>query len=77
MADADVRKGMPPVELSRDEFEARYRRRFIDPAFAPLHRELDAIVAAAWDAYSHGRKAPAAACVQRRARVGRAAADGS
>lgn len=58
MADADIRKGMPPVELSRDEFEARYRRRFVDPAFAPLHRELDAVVAAAWDAYSHGRKAP-------------------
>ena len=58
MTDVDVRKGMPPVELSRDEFEARYRSRFVDPAFAPLQRELDAIVAAAWDAYSHGRKAP-------------------
>jgi hypothetical protein len=31
---------------------------FIDPAFAPLKRELDVIVAAAWDAYSHSRKAP-------------------
>jgi len=41
---------MPPVELSRDEFERRYRRRFIDPAFQPLRRELDAIIAAAWDA---------------------------
>jgi multimeric flavodoxin WrbA len=58
MTEVDVRKGMPPVRLSRDEFEARYRGRFIDPAFAPLQRELDAIVAAAWDAYSHSRKAP-------------------
>jgi multimeric flavodoxin WrbA len=58
MAAPDIRKEMPPVKLSREEFEKRYRSRFIDPAFAPLHRELDAIVAAAWDAYSHSRKAP-------------------
>jgi multimeric flavodoxin WrbA len=58
MADPDVRKGMPSVELSRDEFERRYRGRFVDPAFAPLARELDAIVAAAWDGYSNSRKAP-------------------
>ncbi|WGD49185.1 flavodoxin family protein [Bradyrhizobium sp. CB1650] len=58
MPEPDVRKGMPPVKLSRDEFESRYRRQFIDPAFAPLQQELDAIIAAAWDAYSHSRKAP-------------------
>ena len=58
MAEPDVRKGMPPVKLPREEFEKRYRSRFVDPAFRPLQRELDAIVAAAWDAYSHSRKAP-------------------
>ncbi|MBR0821462.1 flavodoxin family protein [Bradyrhizobium liaoningense] len=58
MTDPDVREGMPPVKLSREAFEARYRSQFIDPAFAPLTRELDAIVGAAWDAYSHSRKAP-------------------
>src|SRR5215204_5977364 len=58
MAEPDVRKGMPPVKLSRDEFERRYRGRYTDPVFRPLARELDAIVAAAWDAYSHSRKAP-------------------
>ncbi|WP_027575123.1 flavodoxin family protein [Bradyrhizobium sp. WSM1743] len=58
MTDADVRKGMPPVKLSREEFEGRYKRQFVDPAFAPLGRELDAVTAAAWDAYSHSRKAP-------------------
>jgi multimeric flavodoxin WrbA len=58
MAEPDVRKGMPPVKLPREEFEKRYRSRFIDPAFRPLQRELDAIVQAAWDAYSHSRKAP-------------------
>jgi len=56
MAPVDVRKGMPPVELSREEFEKRYRSRFADPAFEPLQRELDAITAAAWDAYSSSRK---------------------
>jgi multimeric flavodoxin WrbA len=49
---------MPPVKLSRDEFERRYRHRFTDPVFAPLKREIDAIVAAAWDAYAGSRKAP-------------------
>jgi len=58
MAEPDVRKGMPPVKLARDEFERRYRSRFIDPAFAPLQEQLDAIVAAAWDAYDNSRKAP-------------------
>ena len=58
MTEADVRKGMPPVKLSREEFERRYKAQFVDPAFASLQRELDAIVGAAWDAYSHSRKAP-------------------
>jgi multimeric flavodoxin WrbA len=58
MAAPDIRKGMPPVKLSREEFERRYRSRYVDPVFRPLQRELDAIIAAAWDAYSHSRKAP-------------------
>jgi multimeric flavodoxin WrbA len=58
MARVDVRKGMPSVELSREEFEERYRSRFVDPAFQPLQRELDAIIAAAWDSYINYRKSP-------------------
>jgi multimeric flavodoxin WrbA len=58
MAEPDIRKGMPAVKLSRDEFEKRYRSRFADPTFKPLQKELDAIVAAAWDAYSDSRKSP-------------------
>src|SRR4051794_3795122 len=54
----EVRKGMPPVKLSREEFERRYRSRFKDPVFQPLQRELDAIIAAAWDGYANSRKAP-------------------
>jgi hypothetical protein len=58
MTEPEVRKGMPPVKLSREEFEDRYRRRFIDPAFAPLQKELEVIIGAAWDAYSNSRKSP-------------------
>jgi hypothetical protein len=39
MTEPDVRKGMPPVKLSREAFESRYRSQFVDPAFATLQRE--------------------------------------
>jgi multimeric flavodoxin WrbA len=58
MTEPDIRKGMPAVKLSRDEFEERYRSRFVDPVFRPLQKELDAIVAAAWYTYSNSRKSP-------------------
>ena len=58
MTELNVRKGMPAVKLDRAEFEKRYRSRFIDPAFKPLSKELDAIIGAAWDAYSNSRKSP-------------------
>jgi multimeric flavodoxin WrbA len=58
MASVDVRKGMPAVQLSREEFDKRYRSRFADPAFEPLQREIGAIVEAAWDGYVNSRKAP-------------------
>jgi multimeric flavodoxin WrbA len=58
LSQIEIRKGMPPVKLSREEFEKRYRSRFADPAFKPLQRELAAITNAAWDAYSSSRKSP-------------------
>ena len=54
----DVRKGMPARKLDRAAFETRFRSRFVDPVFRPLENELAAIVAAAWEAYAEGRKAP-------------------
>jgi multimeric flavodoxin WrbA len=54
----DIRKGMPSTELTREVFEQRFKSRFVDPAFAPLSRELQAIADAAWDAYADSRKAP-------------------
>jgi hypothetical protein len=58
LSQIDVRTGMPPVKLYREEFEQRYRSRFADPAFRPLQRELAAIVGAAWDAYQPLAKSP-------------------
>ena len=58
MSDPEIRKGMPSVELTREEFSRRYRSRYADPAFGALDREIEAIIAAAWDAYSHSRKSP-------------------
>jgi multimeric flavodoxin WrbA len=58
MPDPGIRTGMPSIKLTREEFSRRYRSRYIDPAFKGLDREIEAIIAAAWDAYSHSRKAP-------------------
>jgi multimeric flavodoxin WrbA len=49
---------MPPRRLTRKAFEQRFQSAFIDPVFAPLRGELDALTAAAWDAYADSRKAP-------------------
>src|SRR5947208_145548 len=54
----DVRKGMPSSRLSRDEFARRVRSRFADPAFDSLGAQIDDLIEAAWDGYSHGRKSP-------------------
>jgi hypothetical protein len=43
-------------KLDADAFEKPYLSPFTDPAFEPLRAELKAIVSAAWDAYSDGRK---------------------
>ncbi len=54
----EPRKGMPSPQLDEATFRQRFLSRFIDPAFDTLSAELDAIAAAAWDGYSHHRKAP-------------------
>jgi len=58
MADFNVRREMPGVELSREEFRKKYSERFSDPVFAPLRADIDRILEAAWQAYSQYRKAP-------------------
>jgi hypothetical protein len=54
----EVRKGMPNPRLDEITFRERFLSRFVDPAFDPLRGELDRVADAAWDAYSHERKAP-------------------
>ena len=56
MFQPDVRKGMPPRRLERGTFEQRFKSAFVDPVFAPLQRELQAIADAAWDAYDDSRR---------------------
>lgn len=53
-----VRTGQAPEPLSRETFGARYRRRFVDPAFDGERDAIERLEAIAWDAYTEGRKAP-------------------
>jgi hypothetical protein len=65
MPSPDVRKGMPPRQLDRATFDQRFKSRFVDPVFAPLQKEVQAIMDAAWDAYDDSRKAPITARLDR------------
>jgi multimeric flavodoxin WrbA len=56
--DTTPRRGSPSPKLSEEEFKRRFRSRFVDPAFDGLSDALDAISAAAWDAYRNSRKSP-------------------
>jgi multimeric flavodoxin WrbA len=53
-----VRKEMPDVALTREQFAQRMRERFRDPGFEGLSAEVDRIIETAWQAYDDGRKAP-------------------
>jgi multimeric flavodoxin WrbA len=53
-----VRKGMPSVALSRDEFSRRIRERFYDPSFAAATPEIENVIDVAWRNYSEYRKSP-------------------
>jgi multimeric flavodoxin WrbA len=58
MSRIDIRKGMPDVQLTREEFSRRFRDRFFDPAFAKNEKALESIIATAWDGYDIYRKNP-------------------
>ena len=58
MAKIKVRKGMPSVQLDKQEFKKRFLARFYDPEFEPLKRELDKIVETAWVTYDDYHKSP-------------------
>jgi multimeric flavodoxin WrbA len=53
-----IRTGQAPPPIGRDEFGARYRASFVDPAFRAEDASIARLEAIAWDAYTEGRKAP-------------------
>jgi multimeric flavodoxin WrbA len=53
-----VVKGMPSVQLSREEYKRRFLERFVDPAFDGIKGELEGIADKAFDVYSDYRKSP-------------------
>ncbi len=55
---ADVRKGMPSVQLNRAEFEKRFREQFFDPAFEKVDGEIAKIAEIAWQSYDSYNKNP-------------------
>lgn len=58
MAKPKVRKGMPSVQLSKEEFFERARERFYDPAFAAVAPQIERIVEVAWKNYTENHKSP-------------------
>jgi hypothetical protein len=44
-----VRTGQAEFPLSRAEFDARFRARFADPAFAGKSTAIEELLEAAWD----------------------------
>src|SRR5689334_21975125 len=54
----DVRKGQAPGTMSREDFGARYRMSFVDPAFDGEREAIARLEEIAWKAYREERKAP-------------------
>jgi multimeric flavodoxin WrbA len=53
-----VRKGQAPAKLNRDEFHLRFMRKFYDPAFQAVGKELASVEEIAWKNYIDSHKAP-------------------
>jgi multimeric flavodoxin WrbA len=56
--DPKVRTGQARFPLSREEFDARFRARFVDPAFDVHLQSIQELMDAAWDGYQAARKSP-------------------
>src|SRR5438445_13341285 len=55
-----VRKGMPSVQLAKEEFSKRARERLYDPTFTTVTAEIDRIIDVAWKNYMEYHKSPEA-----------------
>ena len=58
MAEIKIRKGMPDVQLNKEQFAHRFRDRFFDPDFDAVDKELTKIIDLAWVAYDDYHKNP-------------------
>jgi multimeric flavodoxin WrbA len=58
MPDIKIRKEMPSATVTREQFAARMREHFYDPAFAPLAADVDRVIEVAWQGYDKSRKSP-------------------
>src|SRR5258706_3777656 len=58
MPEIHIRKGMPGVALTREQFSQRMQQQFSDPAFSDIRADVERIINAAWQGYSEYRKAP-------------------
>src|SRR5207237_9591207 len=56
MSKPKVRKGMPSVQLTKEEFSKRARERFYDPTFTTVTAEIDRIIDVAWKNYTEYHK---------------------
>ncbi|MBA3596338.1 MAG: flavodoxin family protein [Methylibium sp.] len=55
---SNVRTGQAPEGLSREEFGARFRQSFYDPAFDVAADAIERVEKIAWEGYSEARKSP-------------------
>jgi multimeric flavodoxin WrbA len=58
MPTISIRKQMPAVELTREQFAQRLQQQFSDPAFDHIRGDVERIIEAAWQGYSNYRKSP-------------------
>ncbi len=58
MSTPEVRRQSEYVELTKDEFRARFYARFYDPVFDEVAAELEKVFEKAWDSYHEYRKSP-------------------
>jgi multimeric flavodoxin WrbA len=58
MPEISVRREMPGVELTREQFSRRMQQQFSDPAFDSIRSEIEKVIEAAWQGYSNSRKSP-------------------
>jgi multimeric flavodoxin WrbA len=58
MVQVTIRKGMPDVQLNKEQFTLRFRDRFFDPDFDVAGKEIATIIDLAWVAYDEYHKNP-------------------